>query len=364
MNSNVSSNVNNLSMTGGAWRRGLVFVALASLIGCGGGSDSEVKTGTGGASGGSGTGGSTTGGGTGGAAMGTGGAMGGGTGGTVMGTGGAVGGGNDGGMAGACPAQTAFTLAVHVQMNASWPAGTATNKGMGTIHLWNRAKFNANGLQLTGETASCGSVLPPFTLNALGSVAANGSMVSIDVPNSVWDTPTIPKFPNSGTLSGWDPGSTIKIVPTIALVGLKMDDPMAAWPMSYTAINTVDADGDGKAGFTAIPRQGGGFVAPPLQVTLFGLGPTADQVYLATRTVVQLDGKMDSCTNQSGMVTVKFFDSHVVGCHVKGGGECTPAQIDFVDTSRTNYTISGGTFTSKKVADDATCANVRDALPM
>lgn len=362
MNNELSTHAHKRSIAGGGWRLTLAStafsLAIASLIGCGGSSNSEVHPGSGGASGGGtggasmsgGSGGSTTGGGTGG--------------GTAMGSGGVTGGGADGGVAGACPAQAAFALAVHVILDATWAAGTATNKGSGQIHLWNRAKFSANGLQLTGETASCGSVLPPFTLNGVGSLAAGGSMVAIDVPNSVWDTPTIPKFPNSGAISGWDPGSTINITPTIALVGLTMPDPMAAWPASYTAITTVDADGDGKAGFTAIPRQGGGFVAPPLQVTLFGLGPAADQVYLATRTVVQLDGKMDTCTAQSGMVTVKFFDSHVVGCHVKGAGECTPAQTDFVDTSRTNYTISGGTFTSKQVADDATCANVRDALPM
>lgn len=353
---------------GGPWRRALVFVALASLIGCGGSSNSEVKAdgGSGGSTSG-GSGGSTSGGsggmtggsgGTGGSAMGTGG--------TAAGTGGMMGAdGGTGGMAGAkCPTQTAFTLAVHVILDATWPATTATNMGTGKIHLWNRAKFTANGLMLMGETASCGSVLPPFDLNFAGSVVTGGSKVSIDVPNSVWDTPTIPKFPNSGTISGWDAGSTIKIVPTVALVGLHMDDPMAAWPMSYTGVMAVDADGDGKPGFTAVPKDGNGFVAPPTALGIFGSAPSADKVYLATRTIVQLDGKMDSCTTQSGTAAVTFFDSHVVGCHVKGGADCTAAQTDFVDSSRTDYKITGGTFTSKQVADAATCADVRAALPM
>jgi hypothetical protein len=79
---------------------------------------------------------------------------------------------------------------------------------------------------------------------------------------------------------------------------------------------------------------------------------------------VGLNGKLDTCTEQSGTTDVTYFDSHVVGCHIKGGAECTPAQIDFIDTSRTDYKISGGTFKSKQVPDTAACADIRAALPM
>jgi hypothetical protein len=236
--------------------------------------------------------------------------------------------------------------------------------GTGKIHLWNRAKFNAAGTALTGDTWSCGSVLPEFALNFAGQVVTGGSKVSVEVPNSVWDQPTIPKFPNMGVISAWNPGSTITIMPTIALVGLTMADPMAAWPASYTGVMQVDADGDTSPGFTAVPKQGNGYVAPPTGLGVFGSAPSADKIYLATRTVVALNGKLDTCTAQSGTTKVTFFDSHVVGCHVTGGAMCTPAQVDFIDQSRTNYTITGGTFTSKQVPDAATCADVRAALPM
>jgi hypothetical protein len=265
-----------------------------------------------------------------------------------------------------CPALTAFTLAVHIVLDATWDANTATQAGSGKIHLWNRAKFTAAGTTLTGDTWSCGTVLPDFSLTTLGALAAAGmtsGKVSIDVPDSVWDAPTIPKFPNSGMLSGWDPGSSLKIDQTVALVGLTMADPLAAWPTSYTGIMAVDADGDGKPGFTAVPKDGNGFVAPPTSIS-FGLAPAADRVYLASRTVVGLAGKTDSCTQQSGTATITSFDSHVVGCHVKNGADCTAAQTDFVDTSRTDYKVSTGTFTSVQVKDDATCADVRAALPM
>ena len=360
MNNKPSTHAHHGSMAGGAWKRTLAFTsvafAIATLIGCGGSSNSEVHPGSGGTSGsGSGSGGSTSGG-TGGStpAGGTGG-------GTVMGTGGVMVGGNDGGMAGACPAQTAFTLAVHVVVDATWPATLATQGGAGKIHLWNRAKFTAAGTMLTGDTWSCGSQLPDFSLNALGAFIAKGSKVSIDVPDSVWDAPTIPKFATTGVISGWDPGSTLMTDHTVALVGLTMADPMAAWPKSYTGIMAVDADGDGKPGFTAIPKNGNGYTLPPTDVFATA---SADQIYLASRTTVGLQGKLDSCMAQSGTATVSFFDSHVVGCHVKGGGECTPAQVDFIDQSRTDYMVSTGTFTAKQIKDDATCAEIRAALPM
>ncbi|MEA2699137.1 MAG: hypothetical protein QOI66_3408 [Myxococcales bacterium] len=340
-----------------------LIAALLASAGCGGASNSEVKPDASSGSGGSatGTGGTTGGGGTGGTVVGgTGGTTvdGGGTGGTVVGgTGGTT---VDGG-GGSCPARTAFTLGVHIVMDATWAATTATQMGTGKIHLWNRAKFDATGTMLKGETANCGTVLPEFALNALGSFIARGSKVSIGVPDSVWDAPTIPKFPNTGTLSGWDPGNSLKIDHTIALVGLTMPDPMIAWPKSYTAIMAVDADGDGKPGFTAIPKDGNGYITPPTD--FLGI-QTADKIYLASRTILELSGKIDTCTEQSGTAAVTFFDSHVVGCHVKGAADCTAAQTDFVDQSRTDYKVTTGVFNAKQVKDDATCADVRAALPM
>ncbi|HEY2902780.1 MAG TPA: hypothetical protein VGL59_19520 [Polyangia bacterium] len=364
-----SDRMKNRLTAGGDWKRRMLFAALATAVACGS-SDSQVPPGgSGGTTGGTG---GTSGGSGGTTASGSGGTTASGSGGTSGGTGGSVVGGTGGMVAGDggttdCPALTAFTLAVHIVLDATWPATAATSAGTGKIHLWNRAKFNATGTTLAGDTWSCGTVLPPFALNFAGTVVTGGSMVSIDVPNSVWDAPTIPKFPNMGSISGWNAGSSITIMPTVALVGLTMTDPMAAWPMSYTGVTVVDADGDGKPGFTAIPKDGGGFVAPPTGLGIFGSAPSADQVYLASRTIVALAGKLDSCTAQSGTANVTFFDSHVVGCHVKGGAECTATQTDFVDQSRTDYKVPtpmSGTFTSKQVADAATCADVRAALPM
>jgi hypothetical protein len=284
---------------------------------------------------------------------------------TTDGGGGTGTGGMDGPPAtGACPAQARITLAVHIVMNATWPATAAAGAGMDKIHLWNLSKLAVNGTQLSGnETRSCGTTLPPFMLNGAGRLVTGGSKVHVEIPHSVWEAPAIPRLNSMGTLSGFDPGSKLDIVGTVALMGLTMPDPSAPWPDSYSKLMAVDVDGDGKPGFTAVPRSGMDHVQPPTGLGIFGSAPTADRIYLASRTVVGLHGMLTSCTEGAGTADISAFDSHVVGCHVKGGNDCTPAQTDFVDQSRTIYKITSATFTAKQVPETASCEDVRGALP-
>ena len=151
---------------------------------------------------------------------------------------------------------------------------------------------------------------------------------------------------------------------TIALVGLTMNDPFnAPWPATYTGITGADAEGDGKLGITGIPKNTGGYVYPPTSLGVFGSAPAADRVYIASRTVLALKGQTTTCDDQAGMVTVKFFDNHVIGCHNTNNAECDANQVKFIDDSRTVYVPTGATFVNKRLPDTATCAEVRAALP-
>jgi hypothetical protein len=240
----------------------------------------------------------------------------------------------------------------------------STQGGSGKIHIWNLSKLKVTGNDLAGdETRSCGTRLPEFTLGPGGSVVAGGNKVHIEIPDTVWDAPTIPRFRSVGKLTGWNPGSPFAIEGTIALVGLTMDDPLAAWPTSYTAIKAVDADGDGKPGFTAVPKTMNGYVNPPAGLGIAGMGPKADRLYLASRTVVSLDGKLSSCNEVAGTANVRFFDSRVVGCRNTSGADCSAREVDFVDTSKTEYKVGAATFVAKTVPDNATCEDVRKAVP-
>jgi hypothetical protein len=256
-----------------------------------------------------------------------------------------------------CQARSSVTLGVLATVPVSWPATLGTTGGTGDFQLLNvyRMTIDAAGA-VSAQISPCGSTLPPFTFSGL----IGGGNCLIEIPDSVWDTAGFPSFPTSGTLAGWEPGSTIAIPSTgVALVGLDMADPNAAWPASYTGIQDTDPDADGNPGITSIPAAGDGFAAPPASI----IGPRVDRVYVVNRTSVDLSGAFTSCTELEGSATLGFFDNHVVGCRTVDGDECNATQTDFVDVNRTIYEAAPGTFTARILADDATCADARAAFP-
>jgi len=342
----------------------LAMTAAAMGAGCGSGSNSEVKGDAGadsinvqvdGAAGSTGAAGTTGGGSDAGPVTGTGGA------GPTTGSGGAPGvsGGTSGsaGSGGGCPALASFTWAEHIVMNVTWPNTLGTTMGTGQVHVWAKSSFTASGNNLSGTSQACGSVLPPTGLNAI----AGGGSVLIQIPDATWDLPSMPRFQFPATQTGWGSGSMISYTST-ALIGLTLADPSnAAWPGTITT--AVDADNDMAPGYTAIPATGGGRVMPPVAIAL--VNPArADRVDLATRNVFMVTATRNACDHATGPITVAHFDSHVVGCHVSGGSDCTTAQANFVDQNRTIYQAGASTIELKLMPATATCAEVRAALPL
>ena len=164
------------------------------------------------------------------------------------------------GRGGECAPRATYTEASHLIVNVTWPAGTASVKGSGQLHIWGKAVFTATGNTLSGTLQACGIVLPATTLTALGG----GGMIQIEVPTDAWDAPSMPHFQVDGTQTGPNLGDTLSYS-YAALVGFTMADPATApWPSSYTGITmTNDAEGDMNAGLTAVPRSGGGYTLPP-----------------------------------------------------------------------------------------------------
>jgi hypothetical protein len=270
-------------------------------------------------------------------------------------TGGNAGSGNSDPAPGCTPRPT-FTLAVHVVVDVTWPDTLGAEGGSGKMHAWSLARMTADGTSISGMTQPCGSDLPELTLKEL----VGGGKFDIEVPDAVWDAPSAPRAASVGTLTGWDVGSSLSTEASSLLVGLTMSDPEGPWPDTHTEITTLDADGDDKPGFTGVPKGDSGYVQPPLTPPIVGTGATADEIYMVSRTTMSMSGTLSSCTEQSGTVTVTFFDNHIVGCHVAGGDECNGEQVDFLDVNRNKLTATEGTFTSKLVPDDATCADARN----
>jgi hypothetical protein len=276
---------------------------------------------------------------------------------------------------GACTAVTSLTVAANITISVTWPATTAGNAGTGDVHVWLLSKFTANGNQFTGSSQTCGLSLPDLDLNALGTIAAGGSKVQIQIPATVWANPSMPTYASTGSQTGWGPPSTFSIDPTLALIGLSLpssvDPTTYVWPSSSwtfpSGTTFPDSDSDGNPGITASPLSGNGYVLPPTAIGLAGSAPGADQAYIATRTRVSLSGNWTSCTALSGSATVMNFDNHVVGCHIKGGSTCTTnaanTQADFLDQNRTVYAPGSATFVAQVLDSTATCADALSALP-
>jgi hypothetical protein len=260
------------------------------------------------------------------------------------------------------PANGSWTEAVHYTLDVTWPSTTAGEKGTGKINIWSRVTYTATGKALAVGLHACGSVLPETKLTVAGKIATGGDKVLIEVPPAVWDAPSIPITMAEGTHSGFDVGSDFEFS-YVSILGATLADPMAAWPAEGADITAVDLEGDGSDGYTATPRNGGGFVLPPTAVGLAGSAPSADKVYLVSRQAMTLKGKRTACDAHSGTATVTAFDNHVVGCHIEGGAECSANQADFVDQNRMRYMVTSAVYEAKVVPDDASCADVRAALP-
>jgi len=291
------------------------------------------------------------------AAGGSGGSAAGGSGGSASaGTGGSSGAGGAGGSAApTCP--TKYAMATHVIMNVSWPATkfagiTVVNAGTGKVHVWTKSTFDENGNMAAVVSKSCGSTLPPITTTAI----AGSEKLLPEIPNDVWDQSSMPQFTGTSTKNG----TAVSANPGIALVGLKMTDPTAAWP-AVGSVMGVDHDSDGHPGIHAVPKTGSGYSAVPADINR---SKRTDRLDLATRATMTLSATVDGCPETyAGTANVTKFDNHVIGCHIQGGSECDTTQRNFVDSNRTVYTVTSATFSSKRIPSTATCADVRGALP-
>jgi len=296
---------------------------------------------------------------------------------------------------GGCSSQDPATLATKVTFKAFWPS-TAVSYASDTagdeVDILLLTTFTGTSA-LTGTSRSCGLVLPPLVLNAIGGAAAGGAdktKVQIQVLNTTWDKITR-TFPVTGTQSGFNIGDTLDTSPSIGLLGLTnasgYNVNTKAWPPtcttgctpagSFMMAQLQDDDNDTKPAITANPSQASGYALPP---TANILSQVADEVYIVSRNEIALNGMHAvDCYHGTGTAKITLFDNHVVGCHVTSlhgtAGACSTDQVSFLDTNRTIYgydTTAGhvaspsnpimGTVSTVQVPADATCAMARAAF--
>jgi hypothetical protein len=256
-----------------------------------------------------------------------------------------------------CPDLASWTEAVHFVLKASWDASSATLAGSADIEVLTLVKLTADGNNLGGPTRGCRTGIPPAQLSAAGQIVTGGSKMLTDIPDSVWDSPSMGTADCKGTQSGPGISSSIEYGFT-ALIGVTLSDENGPWPSSGSGLKTDDVDGDGNPGFTSTPKSGNGYVLPPTGLGVLGSAPSADKVFIVSRNIASLSGTRTSCDEHSGKATFSSFDNHVVGCHTKSGN-CTTSQVDFCDQNRPVYKINSATYTARRVPDDTTCEEVR-----
>ncbi len=257
---------------------------------------------------------------------------------------------------GSCNAQGQGVAANQIVATVSWPDTIGVVGGSGQLVIWTRAELDFDGTNISGSVSPCGSTLPVIQTKAI----VGGHKIQPIIPDEIWDLSGMPQTTASGTVSGFDPGSTILMQPATALLGLAMADVEAAWPDKWADIQAVDHDGDGAPGITSVPNTNDGFSAPPTGI--FPDSPKASALYLVSRSVVELQGTRDSCTTASGTAIVHNFDNHIIGCALEGGGECDDAQTSFIDSNRTVYKVESATYDMKQLPEGVSCADVRAAF--
>jgi hypothetical protein len=196
----------------------------------------------------------------------------------------------------------------------------------------------------------------------------------IRFPNSLFDMGRIPETEFTFTADITKTPITFTTNPFAIVIGSSLPDATtAAWPAA-SAMTLRDDDNDGNPGITVTPVTGNGYSLPPANLLT---GDSAKLVYIATRTVSALSGRIVDCNHIEADVTIQTvnskpgIDSTVVGCLRTGNpsqgvqpGPCAPDESAFIDGARPQFTPKApGKMTIVRVSDSTTCADVRARFP-
>ncbi len=253
------------------------------------------------------------------------------------------------------------TWAGKVSLQVTWPGTLTLAAGSGTIGFWVIVKGTQSGNSIPVTMLPCGITVPDFQ----SSPAGGNEPYGLTFPNALFDhaPPYLPTVNTTVTLGGSSPGSMYSVPAVAFLVGLSMTNPTTdAWPSTPEMVTGVDMDQDTKAGVTVPYKSGGTYDLVPLNISK---SARSDKAYLAARFASSFSGTIAApgCTSITGTATVTHFDTHVIGCDVSGGGgDCNSTQSDFADSNKPAYAVGSATISLAKIANSATCSDVRGAL--
>jgi hypothetical protein len=179
----------------------------------------------------------------------------------------------------------------------------------------------------------------------------------------------------AGTLSGKGDGAHWTGQPVTLPIGYcstnPATDPVPAAGTAACPAHTVDqtnpcsiAGGARPCLFQTTDANG---THPGVPVTVSGMTPDADVLYVAARATFSVEGSLSLGGGEvNGTSTSGAIDWTVVACHLRAGGDCTPTQIAQLNAQRSAGELGGGIFRSHAQPAYYTCplfnADVPDAL--
>lgn len=252
------------------------------------------------------------------------------------------------------------TWALKMSVAGSWPNATYIRGGSGTFLFWMKLQGTHTGTSIAATLTECGRYVPDFSATMVSETYNYG------YPNSLFDGSFLPSTSTTITLGSSSPGASLTLPLSATQMGVNMADPInGSWPSAASGIASgirVDMDGDGRPGVTAAYSNAGSLEYARTSTSL--IATRADQPYAASRVSFSLSGTVSSCTQSSGTGTFTHIDTRIFGCRRDTGSQCSASDATFLDSNCLNYNMpSSATYTLVKVANGASCAAVRAALP-
>jgi hypothetical protein len=250
------------------------------------------------------------------------------------------------------------TFALQIVMQTTWPNATYISGGSGPHVFWLRMQGTQSGNTVAESLVECGRSVPDFRASMVSET------YNFSLGTSLFDAvpALVPSYAVPLTLSGTAPGASVTLPTSAFLLGTTITNPTtAAWPSTAAGLTQVDMDGDGNAGITVSYLNSGGHAYPLTGPSLSA--NRAQQPYVATRLAFSLNGTLTGCTQSSGPATVTHVDTRIFGCKLTNGSKCNGSEANFLDTNCVKYSLGTATYKMVKLADTATCSDVRAALP-
>ncbi|MCH9686054.1 MAG: hypothetical protein K0V04_31760 [Deltaproteobacteria bacterium] len=248
-------------------------------------------------------------------------------------------------------------IGIRLGVDVSWPGGIAILDGAGAIDIWLLGHLSPNGTDIALSGQVCRLSLPDFDTGVLAGNETYGT----EFLDSIWTQPNMPLIDAVATVSSNDPGAEIHLERGGVILGATMADPLdGAWPGSWQGLDTIDHDGDGNPGITAMAKTGGNYAYP--RIDILNPNARAQTLWLASRTIMEFMGTVDDCDSASGEAFITM-ENHNVGCNIVGGGNCSDGQTTTLDNNLPQFSINGGVFDLVRLPDGAVCTDVFAALP-